>query len=280
MSLNIRFLLTTAAILIVLPVGAVRAQSTGADVYSATCASCHQASGQGLPGVFPPLAGHVSDIFAAEGGRGHLANVVLFGMQGPITINGTEYNGVMPSQFQLSDEEIAAVLDHVMTAWGDAEELGDAYEPITAEEVADARGGALSPQLVHQRRPDIATGSDAAEEGADLEPATFTEAQVERIRPLYDRQCAECHGSNLNGGLIGGPPLQGSYFDGRWGGQSVAALYTFTKTQMPQNRPDSLTPQQYADLVALILSLNGHESSDTELPGDPQALEGLGIRDN
>jgi mono/diheme cytochrome c family protein len=280
MPISIALRLFSALAFLTLSSAAVWAQPSGADIFSTSCASCHQATGQGLPEVFPPLAGHVSDIFAVEGGPRHLMNVLLFGMQGPITVAGNDYNGAMPNWYRLSDEDISAVLDYVMTAWGDAGELGDAYQPVTVEQVAEARRGALSPQLVHQRRPDIATGTAEGGEGEALEPATFTTVQIESARPLYNRLCAECHGNDLNGGLIGGPPLRGAYFDGRWGGQSVAALYAFTKSRMPQNRPDSLTPQQYADLVALILSENGHEAGDTALTGDARTLEGLGIRDN
>jgi alcohol dehydrogenase (cytochrome c) len=61
-------------------------------------------------------------------------------------------------------------------------------------------------------------------------------------------------------------------------GRSVATLYTYTKTQMPQGGPDSLPPQQYADLVALILSVNGHEAGEVELRGNEEVLEGVGIR--
>lgn len=252
------------------------AQSDGAAVYAANCASCHQANGAGLPGVFPPLAGHVGDLYAAEGGPRHLANVLLFGMQGPIDVGGDAYDGMMPSWFQLSDEDVAAVLDYVMTAWDDAAALDD-YVPISVEDVTAARRGGLSPQGVYERRPTF--GDTAAEaDVAELPLATVSQAQIDRIAPLYGRRCAECHGDTYDGGLIGGPPLTGAAFLNRWGGQPVAALYGYTSSRMPQGGPGSLSAQQYADLVALILSVNGHPVDGDDLSPDLEALEGVGIR--
>ncbi len=252
------------------------AQADGGAIYAANCAACHGAAGAGIPGVFPPLAGHVGPVYAAEGGPRHLSNVLLFGMQGPISVAGQDYDGVMPGWFQMDDEQIAAVLDHVLTAWGDDQEL-DAYQPITVDEVATARRGGLSPQLVYQRRPVLEDASEG-EEAAELTLASFTQAQVDRILPVYMSLCEECHGDDFTGGLIGGPPLRGFAFINRWGGQSVAGLYTFTKSFMPQGSAGSLSDQQYADLMAMILNANGHAAGEVELPGDLSVLQNLGIR--
>lgn len=247
----------------------------GAAVYAQFCASCHQPDGTGLAGVFPPLANHVGDLYAQDGGRRYLIDAVVFGVQGRIVIDGRTYDGVMPSWFQLSDAEIVAVLNHVMTAWGDADALDD-FEPYSDEDVVVSRRGALSPDRVLERRP--ATETDLAGVGVDLPLASFTEAQVQRILPTYERLCAECHGESYDGGLIGGPPLRGSVFLQRWGGRSVAPLFAYTSSQMPQGGPGTLSSQQYADLVALMLRANGHEAGDVELRGDPAALEEVGVR--
>jgi mono/diheme cytochrome c family protein len=248
----------------------------GAAIYAANCAGCHQASGAGIPGVFPPLAGHVGDLYVAENGPRHLANVILFGMQGPITVAGNDYAGVMPGWFQFSDAEVAAVLDHVMTAWGDADGL-DAYAPMGEDEVAAARRGGLSPQGVYERRPVLADEDDAAAAVA-LPLATVSQAQIDRIWGTYERLCLECHGESLDGGLIGGAPLAGRAFVAKWGGQTVASLYAYTVAQMPQGNPRSISARQYADLVALILSFNGHPIGDEDLTSDPELLESVGIR--
>jgi mono/diheme cytochrome c family protein len=125
----------------------------GGAVYAANCAACHQATGAGIPAAFPPLADHVGDLYAAD--RGYLIDVLLYGLQGPITVNGQTYNGLMPAWPQLSDAQIAAVLDHTMTAWGDAEDLAEPYVPYSAEEVAEARGRGLSAADVAAERAEL-----------------------------------------------------------------------------------------------------------------------------
>ena len=73
--------------------------SKGETLYQANCAACHQANGQGLPGAFPPLAG--SDYIANN--PKVLMEVTLMGKQGKMTVNGKEYNNIMPSMSYLSD---------------------------------------------------------------------------------------------------------------------------------------------------------------------------------
>ncbi|MEX2536148.1 MAG: cytochrome c [Trueperaceae bacterium] len=123
----------------------------GAQVYG-SCSGCHQASGEGVPGVFPPLAGHVADLYAAD--PDYLAQVVLFGLQGPITVQGAQYNGLMPDWQSLSDGQIAAVLNFVLSSWTNEEELPD-DEPYNAEYIAEQRELDLSPQEVHARRSEL-----------------------------------------------------------------------------------------------------------------------------
>lgn len=87
---------------------------SGADVYLAECASCHQNRGEGRFPMFPPLAGSAratADIVP-------LIAMTLHGLSGPIESNGVSYSGLMPGVSHLDDEEIAAVLSHVRRAWG------------------------------------------------------------------------------------------------------------------------------------------------------------------
>ena len=81
----------------------------GGQVFSAKCAACHQATGLGIPGVFPPLAG-------SEWVRGSdkvLVQIPLHGISGTLQVKGASYHGTMPSFNTLSDAEIAAVLTYV-----------------------------------------------------------------------------------------------------------------------------------------------------------------------
>jgi mono/diheme cytochrome c family protein len=86
----------------------------GAQVYAARCAACHQAGGLGLPGVFPPLAGSEWVL----GSDKVLVQIPLHGVAGALQVRGATYNGVMPAFAALSDAEIAAVLSHIRSQWG------------------------------------------------------------------------------------------------------------------------------------------------------------------
>ena len=88
----------------------------GAEVYNRICVACHQATGTGLAGAFPPLAG--SEWVAKD--PKILARIVLGGIQGPIEVKGGKYASAMPSFSTLSDAEIAAVLTHVRGSFGNS----------------------------------------------------------------------------------------------------------------------------------------------------------------
>ena len=119
-------------------------------VYASVCVACHQANGQGLPGAFPPLVGSEWVINDPE----TPIRIVLHGLQGPIEVKGTSYNNVMPEWgSKLSNEEIAAVLTHVRTSWGNnAGEItpdmvnevrkgtADRTTPWTADELQQLKG--------------------------------------------------------------------------------------------------------------------------------------------
>jgi mono/diheme cytochrome c family protein len=109
-------------------------------------------------------------------------------------------------------------------------------------------------------------------------PPTFTAEQAERGHAVYSRNCTDCHGTTLDNGEFGGPVLKGGFFRQKWAAGGVGALYSFTKGLMPPDRPGALTDQNYADLIAYILSNNGYTAGDKELPADPSALQNMGIK--
>lgn len=121
----------------------------GAAVFNANCMACHQMTGQGIPGAFPPLADHAVDVYAAPGGREYLADAVLFGLQGAINVNGMTYNGVMPAWGHLADADLADALNHVLTAWDDAPA---GFQPYVAADIAARRADSLSAGDVHAKR--------------------------------------------------------------------------------------------------------------------------------
>src|SRR3546814_913238 len=88
--------------------------SAGEALFAGTCSTCHQANGQGLEGVFPPLAN--SDWIAADPKR--LPAVILHGLSGHVQVNGVDYNSVMPPMSQLTDDEVANISTYVLNSWG------------------------------------------------------------------------------------------------------------------------------------------------------------------
>jgi mono/diheme cytochrome c family protein len=101
----------------------------GAEVFT-KCAACHQTSGLGTPGAWPPLAG--SEWLVNN--PGVPIRIVLHGLHGPITVKGQSYNNSMQAWAdQLSDDEIAAVLTYERSNWGNA------ASAVTAEQVKAVR---------------------------------------------------------------------------------------------------------------------------------------------
>jgi nitrite reductase (NO-forming) len=86
----------------------------GKALFAGTCSTCHQPEGQGMEGVFPPLA--KSDYIAADPKR--VPNAILHGLVGPVTVNGKDYNSNMPPMSQLTDDEVANISTYVLNSWG------------------------------------------------------------------------------------------------------------------------------------------------------------------
>lgn len=94
----------------------------GKGVFAARCQACHQTTGMGLPGVFPPLV----DSHWVNDEPEMMVQILLHGLTGEIEVNGTRYAGMMPGfGHQLSDAEIAAVSTYVRQSWGNAADAID-----------------------------------------------------------------------------------------------------------------------------------------------------------
>ena len=87
----------------------------GRRLFTSICAACHQPTGLGRPNQFPPLAG--SDYLNADKSRA--INLVIFGRQGEVVVNGLKYNNNMP-MFPLTDQDIANVLTFVYNSFGNS----------------------------------------------------------------------------------------------------------------------------------------------------------------
>lgn len=102
----------------------------GARVYKRVCQTCHQPQGEGVPSLYPPLAN--SDWINGDPNRP--IQIVLHGLQGPITVKGESYNNSMPGWGSLlSDADIAAVLTYVRNSFGNS------APDISVDQVASQR---------------------------------------------------------------------------------------------------------------------------------------------
>lgn len=108
----------------------------GKSAYNQICVTCHLPTGQGQPGIFPPLAGSEW----VTGSEDRVIRIVLHGLKGPVKVKGTEFpgNAAMPAfrrgtSFNWTDEKVAAVLTYIRQEWGNT------AGPIAPAKVAEIR---------------------------------------------------------------------------------------------------------------------------------------------
>jgi nitrite reductase (NO-forming)/hydroxylamine reductase len=185
--------------------GSATASVSSEAAYQANCAACHQASGQGMSGAFPPLAGNERVTGDAE----RVISIVLNGLNESLEVDGVSYSGVMPPMQHMSDEDIAGAVNFVMTAWGNDGEM------VTADQVASKRmqtgqvdrsagerhTGVTEGQMKYQGTPtNVPPGPMITSPGApDISEMEFAQSQQ-----LYFERCAGCHGV-LRQGATGKP---------------------------------------------------------------------------
>ena len=118
----------------------------GKKIFAANCATCHQMTGQGVPGQYPPLAG--SEF--VNGGTRRLAMIVLKGLQGPVKVKGQQFGTAVmqPWETTLNDQKIADVLTFIRQEWGNT-------------------GGPVAPEGVSALRKELAGRKQSLSE-ADL----------------------------------------------------------------------------------------------------------------
>lgn len=102
----------------------------GKKIFTANCVACHQATGLGIPGAFPPLAGSEFVVNSPK----RVAMILLKGLQGPVEVKGAKFNGVMQAwEKVLTDKKIAAVISYIRQEWGN--KAGE----VTPEQIEAAR---------------------------------------------------------------------------------------------------------------------------------------------
>jgi mono/diheme cytochrome c family protein len=113
---------------------AVDPVAMGQKEFQTVCITCHQATGQGMPGVYPPLDGSEW----VNGDPERVIRIVLYGLKGDIHVEGHDFNAaampvfgqVAQSAYNWNDQKVAAVLTYVRQAWGNKS------GPITVDQVA------------------------------------------------------------------------------------------------------------------------------------------------
>jgi mono/diheme cytochrome c family protein len=110
----------------------------GATLYQQTCAACHQATGQGIPAAFPPLD---NSPYVTSDNVERLASIMVYGLQGPITVNGQTYTSVMaPLGAQRNDEELALIATYIRSSWSNSASAIDASVFAQVREKYGTRG--------------------------------------------------------------------------------------------------------------------------------------------
>lgn len=135
--------------------------SEGKKTYG-NCIACHQATGLGIPGMFPPLVG--SEWVA--GGTKRLSAILLHGISGPFKVNGQPYNQLMPAWSTLSDDKIAQVLTFIRREFGSLPEGADGV--VTTEMIKTAREEFSSHALPFTEAELLAIPADASISGAKV----------------------------------------------------------------------------------------------------------------
>lgn len=228
------------------------ADADGAAVYSANCAQCHQGDGQGLGAQFPPLVDTQWTNEDTDQSRRKHINVVLMGsnaesLQGDTTVAGQTYSGVnMASHSQLNDAEVAAVVNHERTSWGNS-------------------GGTISPDDVKKVREELGLEPRPVVRAGEVAPATLKQ-EGER---LYSA-CVSCHGEKGTGvgqapGLVNSPKVLGTV-------QGFAETL-LTRWGVDNNVPGSHSPmgrrmsnRELAALMTYVRQAWGNEGSPIQPP--------------
>ncbi len=171
------------------------ANQAGQDAYAKNCQACHQPTGTGLPGAFPPLANNPN----VNGNSSYVVETILQGKSGPLEVNGQKYNAMMPPMQHLSDSDIAAITNYVMSSWGNS------GSTVSAEDVEDSRVQlGLKDRAAGQPHAQ-ATAAEVKYQGAPLALSEakqvitpgappISETEFAQAQEIYFQRCAGCHG--------------------------------------------------------------------------------------
>ena len=127
--INLGIFISTIAIGQKLPaIDLTKSIQLGKEIYSINCQSCHQENGEGLEGIYPPIA--KSDFLMADKIRS--IKIILNGANGPMQVNGVTYEGEMPG-YPLSDQEVINLLNYIRNSFGNK------GEAVTMEDIKKSK---------------------------------------------------------------------------------------------------------------------------------------------
>jgi len=116
-----------------------------------------------------------------------------------------------------------------------------------------------------------AASTAAGEDPRTIVDRVFSVAQAERGEQRFKISCSSCHTPGSFGG---------GTFAERWEGQTMADVFDYVSSAMPENDPGGLKKDEYADVLAYILRINAYPAGNDELPADSVELKKLGIAPN
>ena len=114
-----------------------------------------------------------------------------------------------------------------------------------------------------------------AQQPASALDGIYADEQAQRGGKVYADNCATCHGDKLEGTNTGGPALSGKDFINGWNGMTAGELIDKISMDMPSNAPGTLKPDQYADVMAYVLSVNKYPAGKTPLPTTSATLKAV-----
>ena len=141
-------------------------------------------------------------------------------------------------------------------------------------------------------RPTYFSATALAQAGRLIVDGVYTGDQARRGRDQYRKRCILCHLDNGQGrqaepvivgqslereGDAEAPAIAGEAFLKKWNGQTMKALYETTSKTMPVGSAGSLSPQEYADVLAYLLELSKVPAGQQELPAAPDQLDRITI---
>jgi mono/diheme cytochrome c family protein len=131
------------------PSGTVDMAAVGRRTFQNTCQACHQESGLGVPGQFPPLAGSE---WVLVGDPSRVIRIALDGFTGPVSVKGQLFSNTMvPWRDTLSNQQIAAVLTYIRQAWGNrAPPVTEAQVKSIRDQTKDRAGTAWTASALQQ----------------------------------------------------------------------------------------------------------------------------------